>query len=424
MIKAFINKSFLKDERSIYVGFGIFIAITLVFWPLLNSIICFLFFIYWLLFSKKEFSLKTNKSQTLLLFLSLYIVALIGSLYSVNIKEAMLEVKQKIPLALFPIILGTTRGVTRKDTEKILISFSLATIIGSFICLLNGLIYYLNTGSKIKLSGYDLIILKQTTPSIFCVFVVFSVSYIANKIADHYIRDLTNKYIRWFWVGFFFNFGFMLLLGNRMTLFCFALIVIYYLFCYFKTFRQRVFVILIFVFANVFIVKINPRLQKQWQEIIDIYRKNEIKLDEDKSLGREWGGASIRIAIWRCSWDIVKKYWITGVGNGDVQDFLQKSYEDRKFFFASRYNRYNSHNQFLQQLLSTGLLSVFLFCLCLLVPLKNSLFIRRNIVYTFFILTFAIVCITESLLEINKGIVWYSFFNSIFAFQTTNNSFK
>jgi hypothetical protein len=36
--------------------------------------------------------------------------------------------------------------------------------------------------------------------------------------------------------------------------------------------------------------------------------------------------------------------------------------------------------------------------------------------YLLFLLLFSVIGISESVLEVNKGIIWYSFFNSIFAF--------
>ena len=80
-----------------------------------------------------------------------------------------------------------------------------------------------------------------------------------------------------------------------------------------------------------------------------------IHLDQDSSLGRSWGGGVLRLAIWQCAFDIVREYPIIGVGTGDSQQALQDSYEKRKFYFASRYNKYNAHNQYIQQMVTHGI---------------------------------------------------------------------
>ncbi|GAC1705506.1 MAG: hypothetical protein NVS9B7_11260 [Flavisolibacter sp.] len=78
--------------------------------------------------------------------------------------------------------------------------------------------------------------------------------------------------------------------------------------------------------------------------MVNFSSKETIQLDKDASLGRAWGGKQIRTAIWKCSQDIIRRHFISGVGIGDVQDSLQAAYEKRKFYFASRYNKYNTHN--------------------------------------------------------------------------------
>jgi O-antigen ligase len=139
-------------------------------------------------------------------------------------------------------------------------------------------------------------------------------------------------------------------------------------------------------------------------------------LDQDSSLGKRWGGKALRLAIWKCSADIIKHHWLFGVGTGDVQDSLQQSYENRKFYFASRYNRYNAHNQYIQIALATGVVGLLLLLSCIIYPIWCYKKRFRGNLYLLFILIFAFICFSESILEASKGIIWYSFFNSIFAF--------
>jgi hypothetical protein len=57
----------LKNEELMYSFFSIAIAVTLIFWPLLNSIFCLLFLAYWLFFVKKDIFL-TQKKYWIFLF--------------------------------------------------------------------------------------------------------------------------------------------------------------------------------------------------------------------------------------------------------------------------------------------------------------------------------------------------------------------
>jgi O-antigen ligase len=182
--------------------------------------------------------------------------------------------------------------------------------------------------------------------------------------------------------------------------------------------KKKLSFLLLFVILIVTAVVKNPFLKKQITEFTNLSSGSLIQLDQDSSLGKSWGGIPLRVAIWNCSWDLIQNNWVTGTGTGDVQDELQSIYERRKFYFASRYNRYDAHNQYLQQFLANGISGFVVLVLCIVVPLFFTLF-NQNIkgLYPAFLIIFAFICFSESFLEINKGIVWYSFFNSIFVFS-------
>jgi O-antigen ligase len=166
-----------------------------------------------------------------------------------------------------------------------------------------------------------------------------------------------------------------------------------------------------------------PTLRRQWKELTDPREKTTIPLDRDASLGTSWGGMSIRKAIWKCSGDLVRRHWLTGVGTGDIQDSLQQAYENRQFYFASRYNHYNAHSQFLQTLIGHGAGGLSILLLCIFVPLGRLVPRIRALTptqtcYLAFLSLFCVLCFTEVILDINKGVILYSFFNSIFGFAS------
>jgi O-antigen ligase len=101
------------------------------------------------------------------------------------------------------------------------------------------------------------------------------------------------------------------------------------------------------------------------------------------------------------------------VGTGDIKDELKKVYKEREYIYPYERN-YNAHNQYLQTwaaLGTIGLLSLLgIFGLCVL----EGLF-RGN--YFFFLLTVnvAVACVTESILEVQAGVVFLTFFVALVA---------
>jgi O-antigen ligase len=103
------------------------------------------------------------------------------------------------------------------------------------------------------------------------------------------------------------------------------------------------------------------------------------------------------------------------VGTGDSQAELEKSFNEKNYAFAS-YNHCNAHNQYLQETVAFGLPGLFIFLLCLFIPFASFLHSNQEYLYCIFLILFSFVCLSESILQLSKGIIWYSFFNAVFAF--------
>ncbi len=145
--------------------------------------------------------------------------------------------------------------------------------------------------------------------------------------------------------------------------------------------------------------------------------KEAINYKSQYEIDKQYGGRSTRELIWSCSIQVIKNNILFGVGTGDTQDELQKCYkidEDKNWALLYRPDfQYNAHSQYLQTFIDLGLFGFVGLLLCILIPaciaVKN-----KNYLMLSFIALFSIACITESMLELNKGIVFFSFFISLF----------
>lgn len=407
----------MRNEERVYGFFGAGIAFSLIFWPLLNSILSLGLAGYWLFFSKKQFSLQTKQGRLVVLFCSLYLLSIAGHFYSTDRGEALAALQKKSALFVFPLVLGTAINITAVVFEKTMRSFVWSTAAGCLYCVFRGLFFYFKTGDAAHLFGYGLVALKNMYPFMLALCCALSLFFVAQRI---YITRREKGHLPWVDTALFlFLFLFPFLLGNRNSLFFISTALLLLGFTLIKKPMYRVLLpVLFFSFAGL-AVYTNPYLQKQWKDLINTSKDNTIVLDNDSTLGRSWGGKALRLAIWQCSWDVIRQSWLIGVGDGDVQASLQEAYERRQFYFASRYNRYNTHNQFIQEAVAHGITGLVLLLACICVPLVYAIREKRML-YALFLAAFAFSCLTESILEINKGLVWYSFFNAIFVFTITS----
>ncbi|MBC7903782.1 MAG: hypothetical protein H7Y27_10175, partial [Gemmatimonadaceae bacterium] len=153
-----------NQQQKVYTVLGVALAGSIIFWPLLNSILTITIFVYWLLFDKKQFDLSTTRTRWVLLFISLYLLVVGGYFYSTNTEEALFKLQQKLPLLIFPLIFGMGKGLAKETASRILYAFAIFTFIGAVICIVAGLITFFQTGVTVGLRGYDMVILKGMSP--------------------------------------------------------------------------------------------------------------------------------------------------------------------------------------------------------------------------------------------------------------------
>ena len=128
-------------------------------------------------------------------------------------------------------------------------------------------------------------------------------------------------------------------------------------------------------------------------------------------------GLSIRLVKWKCSLEGIMEYPLLGVGTGDAEDYLVKCYEQKNFWGMYQQYRFNSHNQYLETGLTLGLIGFALLLCTILFPFSIALKQKDNLLMTFLFL-FSFCCLTESVLERQWGIVFYTLFASLLSFSS------
>jgi O-antigen ligase len=125
---------------------------------------------------------------------------------------------------------------------------------------------------------------------------------------------------------------------------------------------------------------------------------------------------NLRIGVYFCSIPLLKDNWLIGLGTGDVQAALNACYKERGYSDVMYKDQLNTHNEYLNVWLNTGIVGFIVFLATLVIPCRAA-YLKHNYFYLSFIILVMIVFLTENVLERQKGIVFYSFFNSLLAFN-------
>lgn len=121
-----------------------------------------------------------------------------------------------------------------------------------------------------------------------------------------------------------------------------------------------------------------------------------------------FNGLNLRLALWWSSGHIVRDYFWTGVGTGDLNIVLDEYYENLHFHYAKRDNLH-SHNQYIHTPSLVGIFGLLLLISILASGLYRS-FTNRNLLFFLFLFVFICHGITEASLTSNKGIMYFTFF--------------
>ena len=122
----------------------------------------------------------------------------------------------------------------------------------------------------------------------------------------------------------------------------------------------------------------------------------------------QFNGTSLRLTLWYLGVKTLREEGklIQGLSAGDRKDVMNQKYFETGL--NPWYYDYNLHNQFVQTFVELGLVGLTIY-LVLIVLLFIKAIKDRNWLLTVFLSAFVIFQMTESVLERNKGIVFFIF---------------
>lgn len=132
-----------------------------------------------------------------------------------------------------------------------------------------------------------------------------------------------------------------------------------------------------------------------------------------------------RVARWEVVMELVEQAPVIGYGAGSEIGLLQGGVYKHKLY-SSYLNRLNGHSQYLSFLLKSGIIGLLLYLGTLAFGFKIA--VRQcDLLFFSFMILITIVSLSENLLDVDKGIIFYAFFFSFFFFSNeafTGNVFS
>ena len=366
----------------------------------------------WLIEGELNAKMRLLYSRKLfLVFLALFVVYTFSLSYSSNVAEGLKILEKKLSLFILPLVIGSmTLSVT--DRKKLFLFFLIGVVLKSAFSLVQFAAAQPGIHSFIELireeglrdNYYAFTSIHPTYLSYFTVLSIFFISYLY----------FTSKYrsnvfiVAAVILVLLYLLVLLVLLSSRMPQVAFvAASVVTTAVCLIKHKKYKILagIFLGFILVLVFVVN-TPSLLFRFKEVV------ETPLAPPQ--GIHHNSTNIRVGILICATDLLKDNWLVGLGTGDVQFALNECYKSRNFSDVLYLDGYNTHNTYFDIWLTSGIFGLIALVLALLLPLIKSLK-QESYLYVAFTIFFIVCCITESLLNTNKGVVAFTLFNSLIA---------
>lgn len=342
--------------------------------------------------------------------LILYILYIIGIAYSDNQELGWSVAERKLSFLLAPIIIAGSASFRKQHLGWSLLVFvisaTLAMIVAYLLAIWNG------TQITFEADWLDLltyqylalaIALQPIYLSLYLVFAFFAL------LALHLNSEFSGQ---WFYQNkartyplMAFLFVGIIMLSSRMEIMVlFATGVALVLFFSPSRAQRRKYALALLALALVAVAIIisSPENRQRFTEMVDI---------EADYTQNQYGGRSIRLHKWKNTLERWSQNPILGVGTGDMQTELNKTYAKNEFQLALDHE-FNPHNQYLDTLLTIGIpgflaLTMWFWGMCWWGWQK------RNWILFAFGLIVSLSVLSESMLERQWGIVFIAFFSVI-----------
>ena len=362
--------------------------------------------------------------------IGLFLWQCIGMFYTEDLDNGWFNLQQKLPIILFALYAAAQPALTKNWKVSIKISFILG-------CLTCGIYLFVNAFIAYQI-GHDPIVFSyvQFSPELhpsylamyFCIAMIFGFELIlqSNTISQR----LQSA------IALVICYGCVVLLQSKAGLLASFLVLTYGLLL---QLRQKQWLKMFAIIAGAislnmgFIQLEKGRIPSRLDQAVSALRADQhdtnsafpktandsIKLAIDSTstsmdslpLNKSKDSSQLRVDVWKSSFAVIQNNWLLGMGTGDVRKELVYEYNRRGLYIAAE-KGLNAHNQFLQQCIAGGILSLWLLIVWLYSS-ANRMPLWSNISLLMIPAVIAFNLLTESMLESQWGILPIAFFLSI-----------
>lgn len=360
-------------------------------------------------------ALKTNPTEILRtvkenifsqIILALFFVQIIGLLYTNNFKTAFFLLEKKTHFLLIPLLVLPLLQKAGMNKNLIFKYIGFITLFSSLVLLgiaVSRKFILNNLQAFDYISGSDFEGFTSIHYPYYAMYFAWGSLVLIDCLFDSLIRRKYGFFL--IVLLFIYSLSILIIVASKTGIIVFA--VASTIFLYFKLADKRIFAIsiILLLLAGSVLLYLNESTRERFtglNENLSILTKDILKEDVP------FNGLSLRLLFWKLP---VLHLWhdgliLTGVGPGDAQDYIDSIFNHPNYQLYG-YIGWDSHNQWVYTLLQLGIIGLLPMALLYVMSFKRA-FKRVDTKFISFLIITLVFSLTESILELNKGIVFFA----------------
>lgn len=346
---------------------------------------------------------------------ALFLLQVFSMLYTNDVHAGWNNVRIKTGLLITPLSVYLSRYLDRPLLRKLFFHYCLLLTAASVFCLVMAFFKYRESGNISVFFYHSLVSPISQHAVYFSLQLMFALIFLVERAQKNdtlLARSLGLCLIACLSL-------FLILLSSKLVI---SLFLFYLLAVFIITLRKnkssRAVIASLFtliVLGVIFVFAVPNPVSRRFSEIV---KGNISIVTQDKFKPSDYfNGLQFRLLQWKFVPEILteNKRWLIGVSPGDAQTYLNEKYISKNMYSGDPvkgtrgYLIYNTHNQFLQTTLQTGIVGLLLLIVICYYTLKMAM--KYNSRPTIFItVTLLAWLFSESAFETQYGIVIFTFF--------------
>lgn len=349
------------------------------------------------------------------MFQIVFFLSCLGYFLSLNKHEASSIIERQLAIIIFPLLLPLLFDITKDKVETILKTTVLSSVVTTIILFIN--IFYqlkllhlpfsfLFSSLFINHRFSEFIGIHASYLSIYLSLAITFLIYTLSKMKRKSFKEMAIILLSLTILVL----GLLFLSAKIIVIYITFLFLVAFPFTIFKKNVPYLIITVCGVATVVTLIFLNPDLKNRYikstqTDLNTSYLEGEIN--------------EPRVQRWKLGFEVAKEAFLLGNGTGDERDLLQEKYKEN-LLTISYVERFNVHNQFLSILIKHGIIGFLIFIVAfgyyMRIAIKDE-----NLMYLFFLLGLLFFFSVENVLDANKGIFYFAFFNTLFGYSCLYN---